>query len=119
MTIEQFKTKLKEKPNSILFRETMQIIEDNYSFIPTTFTNGKIKNKAGENSGSCKLFAFAIHQQISKEATLYCFGEHYKSVLENKNGTSHQNIRNFMKTGFEGLNFENEALELKNSFFLN
>lgn len=110
MTIQQFKTKLKTTPTSILFAETMQLIEDNYNFTPNAFTNGNIKNKVGENSGSCKLFAFAIHQQFTKEETLACFGEHYKSVLEDKNGTSHQNIRNFIEFGFEGLAFENNAL---------
>ena len=113
MIIQEFKTKLKANPTSILFAETMQVIEDNYNFIPTTFTNGDIKNKAGENSGSCKLFAFAKIQKMTKEEALFCFGEHYKNVLEDENGDSHQNIRNFMKSGFEGLSFEKEALELK------
>ncbi|MBU3011604.1 HopJ type III effector protein [Polaribacter vadi] len=113
MSILEFKTKLKENPESILFAETMQIIEENYNFTPTAFTNGEIKNKAEENSGSCKLFAFATHQQLSKEETLACFGEHYRGVLEYKDGTSHQNIRNFMKTGFSGLSFDGDALELK------
>lgn len=112
MAIIEFKTKLKENPTSIAFAETMQVIEDNYNFTPTAFTNGEIKNKAGENSGSCKLFAFAILQQLTKEETLFCFGEHYQSVLEDVNGTSHQNIRNFIKTGFNGLSFSGKALEL-------
>ena len=113
MIIQEFKTKLKANSTSILFAETMQVIEDNYNFIPTTFTNGDIKNKAGENSGSCKLFAFAKIQKMTKEEALFCFGEHYKNVLEDENGDSHQNIRNFMKSGFDGLSFESEALELK------
>ncbi|WP_298779799.1 HopJ type III effector protein [uncultured Polaribacter sp.] len=114
MTIQQFKTKLKSKPTAITFSETMQVIESNYNFTPTAFTNGKVKNKAGENNGSCKLFAFAKQQQLTKEETLFCFAEHYKNVLEDAKGTSHQNIRNFMKTGFEGLSFKGEALTLKN-----
>ena len=113
MTIKEFIIKLKENPTKVTFAETMQVIEDNYIFTPNAFTNGEIKNKAGENSGSCKLFAFALHQQLTKEETLFCFGEHYQSVLKDKNGTSHQNIRNFMKTGFESLVFENEVLTLK------
>jgi hypothetical protein len=113
MIIQQFLTKLKSNPTSINFADTMQVIEDNYNFTPTTFTNGDIKNKAGENSGSCKLFAFAVAQKLRKEETLFCFGEHYKSVLEDENGDSHQNIRNFIKTGFDGLSFEGEVLELK------
>ncbi|APZ45891.1 type III effector [Polaribacter reichenbachii] len=113
MTIQEFKKKLKENPNSILFADTIQVIEDNYNFTPTAFINGTIKNKAGENSGSCKLFTFATHQQLTKEDALACFGEHYQNVLEDENGTSHQNIRNFMKTGFSGLSFNGDALELK------
>ena len=113
MTIREFKTKLKTTPTAISFKETMQVIEDHYKFNPTVFTNGDTINNAGENNGSCKLFAFAMHQEFTKEATLLCFGEHYQSVLEDKNGTSHQNIRNFMQTGFNGLSFENEALTLK------
>jgi hypothetical protein len=113
MTLKDFKAKLKENSTSIKFVLTMQVIEDKYNFTQTSFTNGEIKNKAGENSGSCKLFAFAIHQKLTKEATLFCFGEHYKNVLSDENGTSHQNIRNFMKTGFDGLSFENDTLTLK------
>ncbi|MFD2530091.1 HopJ type III effector protein [Polaribacter marinaquae] len=113
MIIQEFKTKLKSNPSAILFADTMQVIEDNYNFTPTAFKNGTIENKAGENAGSCKLFAFAKLQKLTKEETLFCFGEHYKNVLEDANGTSHQNIRNFMNTGFDGLTFESEALTLK------
>ena len=113
MTITEFKTKLKTTPTAITFKETMQVIEDYYTFNPTAFANGDIINNAGENNGSCKLFAFAMHQEFTKEATLFSFGEHYQTVLADKNGASHQNIRNFMKTGFKGLSFENEALTLK------
>jgi len=113
MTLREFKTKLKTTPTSITFAETMQVIEDLYHYSPTVFTNGNLKNKAGENSGSCKLFAFAMHQELTKAATLACFGEHYKSVLEDVHGASHLNIRNFMQTGFKGLTFESDALALK------
>lgn len=113
MIIQEFKTKLKSNPSAILFADTMQVIEDNYNFTPTAFKNGAIENKEGENAGSCKLFAFAKLQKLTKEETLFCFGEHYKNVLEDANGTSHQNIRNFMNTGFDGLTFESEALTLK------
>ncbi|WP_299016272.1 HopJ type III effector protein [uncultured Polaribacter sp.] len=112
MTIQEFKTKLQEN-TTVAFSDTMQVIEDNYKFTPTAFTNGTIENKAGENSGSCKLFAFAKLQKLSKAETLACFGEHYQNVLEDANGDAHQNIRNFMQTGFDGLNFNGEALALK------
>jgi hypothetical protein len=113
MTIQEFKTKLKSNLSAVIFAETMQVIEDYYTFNPTAFTNGDIINNAGENNGSWKLFVFAMRQEFTKEETLFCFGEYYQTVLEDKNGTSHQNIRNFMKTGFKGLSFKNKALTLK------
>tara|TARA_B110000503_G_scaffold38534_1_gene63277 strand:+ start:406 stop:756 length:351 start_codon:yes stop_codon:yes gene_type:complete len=113
MTIPEFKIKLKITPTAISFADTMQVIEDHYNFNPTAFTNGDAINNAGENNGSCKLFAFAKHQKLRKDETLLCFGEHYGNVLADKNGASHQNIRNFMQTGFKGLSFKNEALTLK------
>jgi len=68
MKIEDFKDKLNSK-QEVTFTDTMAVIEANYEFTPTAFTNGKLKNNAGENSGSCKLFAFASIQKLSKEET--------------------------------------------------
>ena len=98
----------------IEFADTMSVIETNYDFIPTTFKNGDLMNESGQNSGSCKLFAFAVDQALTKEETLACFGQYYfEDVLKDPTGTGHQNIRNFMKTGFEGLKFEGIALKRK------
>ncbi len=114
MDIQTFIKKLKTKPKSIEFSETMAIIEANYEFTPTAFKNGDLQNNAGENSGSCKLFAFAKLQGFTKEETLACFGKFYfDDVQKDPNGKGHQNIRNFMKTGFDGLVFEEEPLKLK------
>lgn len=113
MDIQQFIDKLKTTPNKISFSETMKVIDDNYNFTPTAFKNGVITNEASQNNGSCKLFAFAKLQNFTKQETLFCFGEHYQNVLNDENGTSHQNIRNFMKTGFEGLFFEGVVLVRK------
>ncbi|MCB4807120.1 HopJ type III effector protein [Tamlana sp. 62-3] len=111
MKIETFKTKLKNNPEAIDFSETMETIEANYNFTPTAFINGDLQNEEGQNSGSCKLFAFAKAQELTKAETLACFGKYYfDEVLNDPTGTGHQNIRNFMKTGFEGLVFKVEAL---------
>lgn len=110
MNLQQFKTKLKETPTSIVFSETMEAIDNNYNFTPTAFTNGKIENEAGQNNGSCKVFAFAQLQNLTKEETLFCFGEHYQKVLDTPTEDNHQNIRNFMEFGFSGLHFGGEAL---------
>ena len=111
MNITSFKKKLKESPEQIEFSETMNVIETNYSFNPTAFKNGALDNAVGQNSGSCQLFAFAKIQGLSKEETLACFGQYYyDDVLKDPNGNGHQNIRNFMKTGFSGLSFKGEPL---------
>ncbi len=114
MTLEAFKSKLQNAPKDIDFTETMAVIEVKYNFRPTAFKNGILNNASGENSGSCKLFAFAQKEELSKEETLACFGQYYfEDVLKDPNGKGHQNIRNFMNTGFEGLFFEGEALTEK------
>ncbi|MFD0834850.1 HopJ type III effector protein [Mariniflexile aquimaris] len=114
MNIKEFINKLKTKPSTVEFSETMAAIDTNYNFTPTAFKNGELQNKAGENSGSCKLLAFAKLHGFTKEDTLACFGRFYfEDVLKDPNGTGHQNIRNFMKTGFDGVTFEGEPLKLK------
>lgn len=114
MTIQDFTTKLKETPKGINFSETISIIETNYEFTPTSFSNGNIQSNANENLGSCKVFAFALDQKLTAEETLACFGQYYfEDVLENPNGNDHLNIRNFMKTGFEGVSFEKFPLKKK------
>ncbi|WP_298550377.1 HopJ type III effector protein [uncultured Algibacter sp.] len=114
MNIESFKTKLKHTPKQIEFSETMSVVDENYEFTPTAFKNGILENAEGQNSGSCKLFAFAKAQGLSKDDTLACFGQYYfDDVLKDPNGDGHQNIRNFMKTGFEGLSFEGITLTKK------
>lgn len=113
-TIPSFLEKLKQTPEAITFADTIATIEANYTFTPTTFQNGLQLNAAGENSGSCKLFTFAKLQNLSQAETLACFGAYYfDDVLKNPEGTDHQNIRNFIKTGWSGIQFEGIALELK------
>jgi len=114
MTLNEFKNKLKSNSENVTFSETMAVIEENYEFTPTSFTNGTLENAEGQNSGSCKLFAFAIHQNFIKEETLTCFGNYYfEDVLKKPTETGHQNIRNFIKTGFEGLDFNVFPLKKK------
>lgn len=114
MKIDQFIADLRENPGANRFSTTMEVIDSNYDFIPTAFDNGDISNLAGENSGSCKIFAFAKEQQLDKELTLACFGEHYfKDVLKDPEGNGHQNIRNFMKNGWEGIDLKATALREK------
>jgi len=62
------------------------------------------------------VLSYAAIAGFDKETTLKLFGQYYRDVLANPTGTDHANIRNFMKTGWEGCPFENGvALTRKNS----
>jgi HopJ type III effector protein len=114
MNLDFFLNKLKHWPDDTTFQETMSVIEDNYTFTPTAFQNGFQYNEAGENSGSCKLFAFALLHELTVDQTLACFGAYYfEEVLRDYEGKNHPNIRNFMDTGWDGINFKGEALVKK------
>ena len=112
--MKAFLEKLQQSPELIQFTETMAVIEEHYSFTEVAFTNGEQKNAAGENSGSCKLFAFAQLQDLNKEQTLACFGDYYRiDVLQNPTAADHQNIRQFMINGWDGISFDGVALTAK------
>jgi hypothetical protein len=98
-------------PDTIAFADVIAYIDTNFNFTPTRFTNGDTVNEAGQNNGSCKIFFFAKLHNLSQDQTLALFGDYYrKDVIENPEGTDHQNIRNFMQSGWDGIKFEGEAL---------
>ena len=118
MSLKAFIEKTVAAPQSVSFQETMAVIENNYEYTPTRFVNGigetQVENLAGKNEGSCKIFAFAKLNDLSEEQTLACFGDYYrKDVLENPQGSDHANIRNFMRDGWAGIQFDGEALNAK------
>ena len=114
MTVEAFLKKLNEAPDTVAFNETIAVIDTVYEFTPAAFTNGDVRNEAGQNSGSCKLFAFGLLNKLSEQQMLACFGAYYRDdVLKNPEGTDHQNIRNFMKTGWAGVKFDSMPLRTK------
>ncbi len=112
MTLDNFLEKLKHSPEFLEFTDTMAVIESLYDFTPTAFQNGAQNNEAGQNNGSCKLFDFAKLQGFSEAQTLACFGAFYRNdVLQHPEATDHQNIRNFMTSGWSGVHFEGLALQ--------
>ena len=114
MNLNLFLQKLNNTPNDIAFLDTMAVIETLYDFSPAAFKNGELKNEQGQNSGSCKLFAFAQVQGLSPQQTLACFGAYYRDdVLKHPEGNDHQNIRNFIKTGWTGIQFSAGPLKPK------
>lgn len=114
MKIDEFINRLNTQPQSINFDDTMQVIDANYYFTPTAFRNGDTQNAADQNNGSCKVFAFAQLNNLTEELTLQCFGDYYrKDVLQNPQADDHQNIRNFIKTGWDGIAFEGSPLAVR------
>lgn len=114
MNIDAFIETINENPDSIHFSDTIAVIENNYNFTPTAFKNGLLKNEAGQNSGSCKLFSFAQLHKLTEAQTLVCFGDYYRvDVLKNPDAQDHQNIRNFIQYGWSGIEFEGNALSKK------
>ncbi len=109
MTLHDFITEIATS-SSLDFEDTMNVIKENYQYTPVTFQNGDLENAAGENEGSCKIFAFAKLNALDEETTLKCFGRFYQDVLNTPEGNDHGNIRNFMKTGWNGISFSANAL---------
>lgn len=111
MTLEQFLKTLRSEPETIEFDDTMAVIDAEYTFTPTAFSNGDVNNAADENNGSCKIFAFAQLQSLDADQTLACFGRFYREdVLQHPGGTDHSNIRSFMQHGWIGIEFSGMAL---------
>lgn len=111
MELDEFLNQLNTHPEEIEFTDTISLIDKFYSYIPTSFRNGKQVNAFGQNEGSCKILAFAKLNNLPEDKTLHCFGKYYREeVLNNPDGEGHRNIRQFMKYGWDGVNFEQPAL---------
>jgi len=114
MELKIFLDTLAHTPDNISFSDTMSVIDTHYEFTPVSFHNGDLLNDAGKNSGSCKLFAFAQLQGLSQQQTLTCFGDYYRiDVQKHPDGNDHQNIRNFVKTGWDGIIYSAQPLKPK------
>mgnify|MGYP003586744797 FL=1 len=108
MILEQ----LKNFPETINFNDVIVFIDENYHFKPVRFIHGCIMNEANQNNSSCKIFSFAKMNNLSEKDTLALFGDFYRNdVLQNPEGEDHQNIRNFIKYGWNGSQFAEAALE--------
>jgi len=111
---------IKTSPEITEFQDVINIIDTNYHYTPTYFTNGPeddcVINNAGENEGSCKIFSFAQLQQLDETQTLNCFGDYYRNdVLQHPNHSDHANIRTFIKYGWKNITFQGTALEKKDA----
>jgi len=108
-TVDQFISSLAQ-PENLRFEQTMAIVEQYYHYTPTAFSNGTQINAEGENAGSCKVLAFAALQQLSQTQTLLLFGQYYRDVIATPHANDHQNIRQFMLNGWDGVHFSQAPL---------
>ena len=92
------------------FADVISLIDMHYQHTPTAFQNGAQHNSAEQNQGSAKVLSFAKLNGLDQAQTLRLFAEHYQSVLATPEGADHQNIRQFMVNGWDGVKFEGEAL---------
>lgn len=116
MTQEDFIHALRQAPERQTFDATMAFIDARFIYQPTGFSNGPLINEAGKNEGSCKIFAMARHLGLSEAECLQCFGDYYrKDVLGNPQAQDHANIRQFIDTGYAGLQFNAPPLRVRDT----
>jgi len=114
MSIKELLTVIKDSPEKVSFQQVIDSIDAHYEYQPTEFSNGGSLNAAGTNAGSCKIFAFAQLNTLTESQTLACFGHYYREdVLLHPDAEDHANIRNFMVSGWAGVNFKSIALRPK------
>ena len=112
MSLDVFLDKVRQN-EALAFADVLALIGEQYDYQPTEFCNGELVNVAGSNEGSCKVFSFAKLHDLTEAQTLSLFGEHYRDVLADPNGSGHQNIRQFMQSGWQGIVFKGVALVAK------
>lgn len=100
------------------FEDVIAYVNAHYHYTPTRFSNGlgdnPVVNEAGQNEGSCRLFALARLAALSEADTVQLFGRFYREdVLKHPEGSDHANIRRFLKDGWAGIRFDGEALRAR------
>ena len=95
------------------FQNTLDFIQQHYSYQATTFHNDHLVNPAGQNEGSCKVLGLALLEKFTDQEALQAFGEHYRAVLAQPYESNHPNIRALINTGLAGVRFEQNPLQPK------
>lgn len=111
MAIEHLTPSYLQAHTDTPFAAVLEYIATHYRYTPFAFHNGSKLNLASENQGSAKVLYFAQLQKWSAQDTLLLFAEHYCDVLNNPTSTSHENIRQFMQNGWEGVSFDGIILQ--------
>ena len=113
MNTQQYLEQLKSG-EEMKFLDFTDLIDNEYTFLPTAFMNADLANKDDENQGSAKVFCFGLMHSLSEREVVKCFGEYYQSVLDSpQDQSSHLNIRSFMNSGWGGVTIDFSALTIK------
>ena len=112
--VENFLDRLRQGQR-VSFTETQNLIARHYHYTPVGFATGfgaeRVENAPRTNEGSCKILFFAMLQKLDPNQTLYLFGDYYWiDVLNDPHGDNHRNLRNFMRHGWDGVDFFGAAL---------
>ena len=118
MSLDDLIQQIKNRPNTVEFEQVMAVIDACYDYTESAFSNGvgddRLENAAGENAGSCRIFAFAQINGLNQSETLVCFGRYFREdVIGHPEGCDHANIRTFMRHGWQGIRFEKTVLVAK------
>jgi hypothetical protein len=118
MRVDTLLRLLQTHPDAVEFQDVMAVIAAQYDYTPTRFSNGlgddRIVNAAGENEGSCKIFALGQLLGLNQLQPLACFGRFYREdVMQHPRDNKHANIRCFMRHGWAGIHFDSQALTPK------
>jgi len=103
---ELFNANLEMGGDDITFEEVTKLLDEHYESALCEFQNGGLTNKPGENQGSANVLSYAALSNLDDESTLKLWGQYYRDVKNTPSGTDHQNIRNFIKSGWNGVKFE-------------
>jgi hypothetical protein len=113
MTLNDLLAAVYADSQTLEFTDVLAAIDAEFEFTPSAFVNGELQNGEHENQGSCKVLCFAHKAGLSEGHALRLFAEHYRDVKADPNGSSHQNIRQFMKHGWHKVSFEKKPLQKK------
>jgi len=104
---------LSEDVEELSFAQIIDTLDQHFSFLPGAFSVGQVESSESENQKSLRVLAFAQMMQLPKEQALKLWGEHYRQVLQEPEGTSHGNIRAFLVGGFEAVRLPSGVISVK------
>lgn len=112
MSLQDFVDRIYADVAQIQFDEAIEAIDANFEFTPVAFKCGDQHNEAGTNIGSCKILSFSHAMNLPESVAVHLFGDYFRrDVAENRDGSDHPNIREFMRLGWRGVQFEKPALK--------